>query len=736
MFLKSLELNGFKSFAQKTILEFPVGITAIVGPNGSGKSNIVDAIRWLLGEREAKNLRGAKAEDLIFNGTLKRPRVGMAGASLRFDNGSGFFPVDFKEVSISRQLSRDGNSQYFLNKSEVRLKDVIDFFSRSRLGTKGLAIINQGNSDLFVRVSSEERRVMIEEVLGLREYQLKKSEAERKLKTTGFNLEKVKAMIDEVVPRLRLLKRQTGKLEKRSEIENELKKTENVYFFHRLNEIKKHWLQFEPQMNSLKNEIKEKQKELAVFDSRLKEVGNSHREPKEIHEIKQSRDKLLDKRSHIQKELGRLEANLEFLGGQSGEVDFSNRDLLELVREIRQSLEKHSDLSPEEFLKKAKELLLKIDEFLGHSDESKSKEISGLEKSRQNLTKQFEEIEIQLKELEEKERTITAGLEKFNERFREAYEAVEAKKEELRNLENKQNKIIFEKEKLNLKRQDLEEQFVQIGRSLAEFQFVEKSEEVQFPRVENEGDIERKMFKLRAELAAIGEIDESLIKEAKEVENHYNFLTTQSVDLGKASVDLKNLIDDLNKKIHIEFDRSMKFINKEFGNYFKLMFGGGQAKLKVESFSSKAYWSRAEKLRVENNESEDEIKEETKDDDDDNEQEKSMGVEIELSLPKKRVSGLDMLSGGEKTLVSIAALFALISVSPPPFLVLDEIDAALDENNSKRFANLIGEFSRKTQFIIVTHNRSTMEAADVLYGVTVAEDGTSKILSLKFENAV
>ena len=230
MFLKSLELNGFKSFASKTLLEFPAGLTAVVGPNGAGKSNLIDAIRWLLGEREAKNLRSAKAEDLIFNGTPKKPRMSLAQAGLHFDNNSGFFPVDFKEVSVIRRVGRDGVSQYFLNKAEVRLKDVIDFFSRSRLGTKGLSIINQGDSDLFVKASPEERRIMIEEILGLREYQIKKIEAERKLKNTSFNLEKVRAMIGEVAPRLRMLKRQTNKWLKRLDLQKELDELENNYF--------------------------------------------------------------------------------------------------------------------------------------------------------------------------------------------------------------------------------------------------------------------------------------------------------------------------------------------------------------------------------------------------------------------------------------------------------------------------------------------------------------------------
>src|SRR3989338_582139 len=124
MYLKHLELIGFKSFTQKTVLDFPGGIVGIVGPNGSGKSNVIDAIRWILGEREAKNLRGAKAEDLIFAGTPKRPRMGMAQVTLTFDNSSGFFPVDYKEVAVQRRIERDGNSKYFLNKAEVRLRDI------------------------------------------------------------------------------------------------------------------------------------------------------------------------------------------------------------------------------------------------------------------------------------------------------------------------------------------------------------------------------------------------------------------------------------------------------------------------------------------------------------------------------------------------------------------------------------------------------------------------------------
>jgi chromosome segregation protein len=227
------------------------------------------------------------------------------------------------------------------------------------------------------------------------------------------------------------------------------------------------------------------------------------------------------------------------------------------------------------------------------------------------------------------------------------------------------------------------------------------------------------MFRLRGELASIGEIDESLIKEAEETEKHYNFLSGQINDLEKATDDLKILIKDLKERIHKEFLNAFRAINEKFDHFFRLMFKGGHAKLKIKSQIS----------NLKNNENESDVNENKE------EREEKIGVEIDLNLPGKKITGVEMLSGGEKSLVSIAALFALISVSPPPFLVLDEIDAPLDEKNSQMFSNLVKDFSGDTQFIIVTHNRAVMEVADVLYGVTMNDDGTSKLLSLKLGNS-
>ncbi len=723
MFLKNLELNGFKSFASKIVLEFPGGITAIVGPNGSGKSNIIDGIRWLLGEREARNLRGAKSEDLIFAGTPKKPRLGMASVGLVFDNASGFFPVEFKEVAVSRRLARDGVSQYFLNKSEVRMKDVVDFFARARLGAKGLTIINQGSSDLFVRASAEERKAMIEEILGLREFQLKKSEAEKKLESALINLEKVKAIIEEVLPRLRLLKRQTAKFEKRAEIEKELKELEDGYFSFKVGEILNEKKAIGRQLEELSEKIAFVVGELKILESEVKKIESGSKR-RSLNEIRNVKNDLLAKQLRIQKELSRFEAKLEILSATAVSDDvFENGEALIILRGVKDNLEKC--LTSADFNKAIaaiKESVLKINDFFNRPLNKKSLEINKLEESKNDLLKEIGAVETELQKLSEEESRMTAELEEFNRSFQKAFEALENKKDENSGLENLKQKLLFAEERINLKLQDLENQLRQTGRNLKEFPVFG----FQFPEdyALKIDEAERRMLRLRGELANIGEIDGALIKEAKETENHYNFLSSQVEDLEKAVQDLKILINELKEKIHSEFKNALHSINEKFNHFFRLMFEGGSARLKIK----KQETSRQNK---------EEIIEEAKPGGDspigESAVEEKIGVEIDLSLPRKKITSLEMLSGGEKSLISIAVLFALISVSPPPFLVLDEVDAALDEKNSRRFSDLIKDFSNQTQFIIVTHNRTVMEAADVLYGVTMNEDGTSKVLSLKLD---
>jgi len=420
MYLKRLELIGFKSFTQKTVLDFPAGIVAIVGPNGSGKSNIIDAIRWILGEREAKNLRGAKADDLIFAGTPQKSRMGMAQASLIFDNSSGFFPVDFSEVSIVRRIDRDSASQYLLNKAEVRLKDIVSFFAKSRLGTKGFTIVNQGDNDLFVKASPEERRTMMEEILGLRQYQLKKQEAERKLKNTGINLEKVKATIDEIAPHLRFLKRQTARWEKLSDLERELKEQENIYFGNKLKEIQVGFAKFDPEVKQTNEEISYKEKELTGLKIVLEKVeGGQPKQKIQIEESRKKRDQLLDQRTHIEREAGKLEAKIEFLHSMAAgqKVDLQAGELLAVLGEIKGVIQ---NLLKEDNLEKVKnDLKIMLAKVTGVTDTSsrQKQEIDELKITKDNLLKKIQPFSDELARLAKTEDQSAQELEHFNKEF-------------------------------------------------------------------------------------------------------------------------------------------------------------------------------------------------------------------------------------------------------------------------------------------------------------------------------
>ena len=264
-FLKRLELQGFKSFAPKTVLDFPARIVAIVGPNGSGKSNIIDALRWVLGEREAKQLRGEKLENLIFSGTPKHPAAGLARVALYFDNKGKQLPLDFEEMAVMRKIDRSGTSQFFCNDAEVRLKDLLPILARARLSSRGLNMIGQGESDVFVKSTPEERRMMMEEVLGLREFRIKKNQSERRLENARINMDKVKAMLDELAPHLRVLRRQKNRFEKRNEVEIELRELENRYFSFHYQALEKELKDLVLPMEQLQKAAKEKQREIEIL---------------------------------------------------------------------------------------------------------------------------------------------------------------------------------------------------------------------------------------------------------------------------------------------------------------------------------------------------------------------------------------------------------------------------------------------------------------------------------------
>ncbi|PIR87161.1 MAG: hypothetical protein COU11_01960 [Candidatus Harrisonbacteria bacterium CG10_big_fil_rev_8_21_14_0_10_49_15] len=740
MYLKRLELLGFKSFASKTTLEFPTGVTAVVGPNGSGKSNVTDALRWVLGETSAKSIRADKAENLMFSGTQGRPRAGFAQVTMTLDNSTGFFPIDYSEVSIRRRVGRDGSSSYFLNDGEVRLRDIVDFFAKARLGTKGFVIINQGNSDMFIKASAAERRMMLEEVLGLRQYQIKRQDAENKLASTQTNLTEARGRVEELLPHLRMLRRQSGKWAKHDELKAELANLELVYFSRKLAELTAEEAKLEPQTTELAKhlthisaELKELEKALAHVEARQPKADSN------FDDFKKKQAELLERRASISKEVGRMEAEVEFLTN-APKRSVKEDELLSLIAAVRKLI---NELQGSDDIASIKQHLHRLDSQIQQTLEGdtseKTSRLQSLQTQKEKLAQELGELEASLKELSSHENSFTESLRSFNAEFRTAYEAVEKKRKEQAEVLQRQSRLRFEQEKISMRRAELEHQAEQYGRKLSEFVNTPAGEPL-----EEHINIEGRILRLRGELASIGDIDPEVVREAKEMEERYAFLEQQITDLDKASEDLTRLIAELKQKIHDEFARALRRVNEELAEHFKTMFGGGKAKLvlanpqprhiiePVEDLSSSGSTGGSMDSRLHGNDNRGSGNDSEENNDTDA---KEAGLEIELTIPRKNIRGLDMLSGGERSLVSIAVLFALISVSPPPFIVLDEVDAALDENNTKRFANLIKNFAKKSQFIIVTHNRATMASANVLYGVTMTSDGTSKLLSIKFEEA-
>ena len=722
-FLKRIELQGFKSFAEKTIIELPKRVVAVVGPNGSGKSNIVDALRWVLGEREASRLRGDTLDKLIFAGSAKTRAVGLARVSLYFDNRDRVFPIDAEEVELERKIDRSGTSEFFWNSEVIRLKDLIPILARAKLGNRGLTMIGQGESDIFVRSSPEERRQMVEEILGLKEFRLKKHGAERRLTLSVINLDKVKAMIEELAPHLRLLRRQRTRFEKRSEIEKKLKSYEDNYFSFQFHNLSGLMSKAEEPIGGYRAAKSKKDEEVKAIEKNLKEINEKSGESDKIKKLRSDLNGFLNKKFSLKEGLGRLEAEIEIR--KSVPRDHVSLHELEVgIRDFIKKIEEFLELDDAgEIKSRLKDSVSKLKELL--KEEEKDNHES-LEKKKE-LEEALLVIDKEIKSLGEESERLTYVQEELNQEFRREVERLESEKNELRKLEQNIQSALFEKEKIEIRVTELRREWRAAGREAGELD--------NLPPVGGDidsSDLERKIMRFRGELAAIGEIDEGLVAEAKEKEERYEFLKKEVFDLETAITDLRKLIKELENKIYSEFKTSFKEINEEFNKYFRLMFGGGRAKLKLQAY-------RPPKIEIGEGESEvgdlaitgpeepKEMKEMQE------ESELRAGIEIDLNVPQKSLKGIEMLSGGEKSLVSMAALFALISVSPPPFLVLDEIDAALDEENARRFSELIKEFSKRTQFILVTHNRSTMEAAHALYGVTMGEDGVSKILSLKLE---
>lgn len=723
MRLAKLTLSGFKSFAKTTTLEFPAAVSAIVGPNGSGKSNVAEATRWVLGEQSLKTLRGKRGEDLIFNGSASSPRMGKASVAMTFDNRDRAIAIDFNEVVLERKIFRDGTNEYYLNGSQVRLKDIVELIAKMGLGETKHNIIGQGEVDHILAASPRERREILEETIGLRLYQLKKREAERKLEETGRNIAQAEALLKEIRPHLRFLKIQADRAEKHALFRKELDDYFRAYIAKESQGIAAESARLEREAAPAAARLRALEKDLAEMSREVENTAKGEAGPENLNTKESELDRLENRRHDLERELGRIEGRLEAESRIRVEEPHQTRRVVEIAEleaaaaNILELLRAAITLTEIAEIKKLiSQAKVATESLLHRAQKPAASKAPEMSRTADLQTKQSH-IQAELKELEKSLAALRQGLVREIQKvramqagMRERWQKLRESEEEAGELRARLQETSFEKEKLSLRREELRHITAESGVGAGE---AEKLTSLHASLETNE--IKRRIEKLKVRLEEIGGIDESVLKEHHDTKTRYEFLEREMTDLKKAEKDLGGLVKELEARIESDFKNGFAKIKEEFQNYFRIIFGGGRGEMRYLAIR---------KTTTAEEESQNEESQETE-----------YGIEIDVDLPRKRIKGLNMLSGGERALVSIALMFAVTAVNPPPFLVLDETDAALDEANSQKYAAILKELSKKTQLILITHNRETMTQAGLLYGVTMGEDGISKILSLKLEEA-
>jgi chromosome segregation protein len=772
MFLKRLEINGFKSFATKTTLDFLIdsenhkthGVTVVVGPNGSGKSNIADALRWVMGEQSMKNLRGKKSDDIIFAGSGKKARLGSAKVTLILDNCDQKIPIDFSEVTIARKINRSGEGEYFINGSKVRLQDTADLLAKAGVGKESYAIINQGMADAILAATPLERRTIIEDAAGVKQYQIKKERSLRKLESTRENLDKVKSLVEEIKPHLRMLKRQSDKAAKSEEIFNNLREKQTKLFSHIWYNFRREKQIIDERKDEMGRVMMNVQREVDKLADEINAEEKNNKENERILKLEKNSREVRMKYNALERDLiiteGRLEIEKEKMASRQvleeikitsipvdtiyvkaavEEIRNDQEKLIERlqgvekmeelqdIRELARAIQQRLYELKEDIEKGKKEQKNNIEEKKEQPVEiGDSKAVIEFREKTENLRREIKDTENKIREIDEaREREVLSDRAR-RQKFFEIERKMRTRLDELGKLKDKFNDAKIAMAKVEVREEDLRTE-VKEALKIEPGELPKNSGEV------NREELEREVSRLKIQLEQIGGIDPMIIDEYREAQKRFDFLSTESSDLEKAISDLKEIIKEMEQKISKEFESAFLEINREFTKYFKIIFGGGAAhltKVKVKSRGKKSKIDNAEEENIELNSenpelnSDEDLKEEEKDE---------IGIDIFACPPGKKITSHSMLSGGERSLTSLALLFAVISHNPPPFSILDEVEAALDEANSRRFGRILSELSKNTQFIIITHNRETMRQASMLYGVTMGEDGISKLLSVRLD---
>ena len=839
MKLSKIEIKGFKSFGDKTIINFNDGVTGVVGPNGCGKSNVVDAIRWVLGEQKTTLLRSDKMENIIFNGSKSRKKLNLAEVSITFDNTKNLIPTEYSNVSITRKYFRSGESEYFLNDIKCRLKDITNLFLDTGITSNNYAIIELSMVDNILNDKDNSRMKLFEEASGISKFKKRKKETLNKIDYTDKDLERVDDLIHEIEKNLRSLKRQSEQTKKFYELKDKYKKlsinlaiktTEEKTI--RLNKLKTDLKKIEvndvklssgiakknANLESLKSSLisfeKELMKKQKVVNDKLERI-RKHEENKKIKkeklkflEIKSdelnkkikldeesnsrslfsiqsikkeilqeenSLQKLSKKLNKTKEEFSKFEkeidnkqiktSSLDEINEKFRSINFNLKSIQEKKNQII-SLIQIEEMNKKEIILKLNSFEKKIDEILSNvnfiekSFSNENKELIKLNKQFTKKSKDLSNEEILFNKIKNKINSLTNELDYKSSTYDYNLKQIKNNKKELLNTKDqiknsknitsdKDNLLIDlynQKDKLEIELNNYENDYqktrdeidkidaeIKLNRDKKEQNLLlinEHKNEIHDLELDlnsvserikvefelnildlklDEGVFENKsieiveniILKTKEKIDKIGQINPLALETYNEMKERHEFITKEKNDLLEAKESLLKTITEIDKNATETFLDSFEKIKKYFKDVFRSLF--------IEDDDCDLLLS-------------------------DHNSPLESSIDI-LAKPKgKKPISINQLSGGEKTLTATSLLFAIYLLKPAPFCIFDEVDAPLDDNNIDKFNRIIKKFSKDSQFIIVTHNKRTMMNTDIIYGITMPEQGVSKVVPVDLRN--
>ncbi len=807
MKFKKLELTGFKSFFDKTTFFIEDGLTGIVGPNGCGKSNIVEALRWCMGETSAKSMRGSGMEDVIFSGTSNRPQKNISEVSITIDNsdkeGQGQY-IDLDEIHIRRRIEREKGSKYFMNGKEVRAKDAQTFFADLSTGAHSPSLISQGKIGMIVTAKPSERKSVLEEAAGISGIHIRRHEAETRLNAAENNLKRADELKRQQEKQLDNLKKQAEEATKYREISQKIKSVEAGLYYLKIqdiekekNEIKEKSVEIDNEIKSIKMEInhnnnlveEENKKLQPLKDKKIEnlsklqkinlEVTNLQEEEKRIKDLNnkllgniktvdsdlereksisldaslnekrileeknellktekelfetESRSKLdLDSANsrlkELQKNLNNLISEIEtyidsdrkltkdifeelkvlvnkitssqeeyaIYFGKNETIKSDSIKRKERIKNIDQELENWKDLklNSEKMILELAERRKKIETELEESQKNPEKIAISKGQNLQNLEntkKQNEELEIEIRNAEERYNSVSENLKTIQEKFTVLRENKARFEATVEGIDQRKMDLIY------VVKKELKVENVNNLLSITNFDSPD-----QLPSIDEQ---EKKLVEMKKSRDALGSVNLRADLETEKFKTTIKKMEEDREDLVSGIIKLKSSINELNQKGRERLLDAFSKINKKFNEVYVKLFNGGNAKLELV----------------------------------DSDDPLEAGLEMLVSPPGKRLQSITLLSGGEQALTALSLVFAIFLTNPSPICVLDEVDAPLDDANVTRFCSLLDELNdiTKTKFIIITHHALTMSKMNRLYGVTMPEKGISKLVAVNLEKA-